>query len=82
MKAGTIAQSQTSAFNVAEYILQKHAAAEPGRLAMTAMKLLHHCQARHHSWEGKAFSPETILAWASGPVCPALYKLHQGYFEV
>ncbi len=39
MKVGTIALSQTSVFDVAEYILQKHAAAEPARPAMTAMKL-------------------------------------------
>ncbi|GHB88346.1 hypothetical protein GCM10010306_099200 [Streptomyces umbrinus] len=39
MKVGTIAQSQTSVFDVAEYILQKHAAAEPDWPAMTAMKL-------------------------------------------
>ncbi|MDQ1031293.1 putative phage-associated protein [Streptomyces umbrinus] len=48
MKVGTIAQSQTSVFDVAEYILQRHAAAEPGRPAMTAMKLqklVYYCQA-------------------------------------
>jgi len=82
MKVGTIAQAQTSAFNVAKYILQKHAVAEPDRPAMTAMKLLHYCQAWHRSWEGRAFSPEAIRAWASGPVCPALYELHQGHFEI
>lgn len=48
MKVGTIAQSQTSVFDVAENILQKHAAAEPDRPAMTAMKLqklVYYCQA-------------------------------------
>ncbi|MEU0942412.1 type II toxin-antitoxin system antitoxin SocA domain-containing protein [Streptomyces canus] len=82
MKVGTIAQAQASAVDVAKYIPQKHAVAEPDRLAMTAMKLFHYCQAWHRSWEGRAFSPETILAWASGPVCPALYELHQDYFEI
>ncbi|MFF8917487.1 Panacea domain-containing protein [Streptomyces sp. NPDC015032] len=85
MKVGTIAQSQTSVFDVAEYILQKHAAAEPDRPAMTAMKLqklVYYCQAWHFAWEGRALFPEAIQAWASGPVCPELYELHQGHFEI
>ncbi|WP_328689855.1 DUF4065 domain-containing protein [Streptomyces phaeochromogenes] len=85
MKAGTIAQAQTADFGVAEYILQKHAAAEPDRPAMTAMKLqklVYYCQAWHLAWEGRASFPEAIRAWASGPVCPALYELHQGHFEI
>ncbi|WP_176709885.1 hypothetical protein [Streptomyces sp. Wb2n-11] len=48
MKVGTIAQSQTSVFDVAEYILQRHAAAKPHQPAMTAMKLqelVYYCQA-------------------------------------
>lgn len=48
MKVGTIAQSRTSVFDVAEYILQKHAAAEPDRPAMTGLKLqklVYSCQA-------------------------------------
>ncbi|MFE0134505.1 hypothetical protein ACFWY6_23530 [Streptomyces sp. NPDC059037] len=44
MKVGTIAQSQTSVFDVAEYILQKHARAEPDRLTMKLQKLVYYCQ--------------------------------------
>lgn len=68
MTAEAVAESQTSVFDVAEYILQKRAAAEPDRPAMTAMKLqklVYYCQ-----------------AWASGHVCPELYVLHQGHFEI
>ena len=85
MTAEAVAESRTSVFDVAEYILQKHAAAELDRLAMTAMKLqklVYYCQAWHLAWEGRALFPEAIQAWASGPVCPALYELHQGHFEI
>lgn len=38
---------------------------------MTAMKLQkldYYCQAWHLAWEGRAFFPEAIQAWASEPV--------------
>ncbi|MGW1784893.1 Panacea domain-containing protein [Streptomyces sp. NPDC002143] len=86
MRVGTIAHSQTSVFDVAAYILQKRAAAEPDRPAMTAMKLqklVYYCQAWHFlAWEGRALFPKAIQAWASGPVCPALYEVHQSHFEI
>ncbi|MFJ1733259.1 hypothetical protein [Streptomyces sp. NPDC088254] len=50
MTAEAVAESQTSVFAAAEYILQKRAAAEPDRPAMTAMKLqklVYYCQAWH-----------------------------------
>ncbi|WP_405775956.1 type II toxin-antitoxin system antitoxin SocA domain-containing protein [Streptomyces sp. NBC_01538] len=42
----------------------------------------YYCQAWHRAWEGRALFPEAIQAWASGPVCPELYELHQGHFEI
>ena len=50
--------------------------------AMKLQKLVYYCQAWHLAWEGRALFPEAIQAWASGPVCPELYVLHQGYFTV
>ncbi|MGW0920666.1 Panacea domain-containing protein [Streptomyces sp. NPDC002755] len=46
--------------------------------AMKLQKLVYYCQAWHLVWEGRALFPEAIRAWASGPVCPAVYELHQG----
>ncbi|MEV7870104.1 hypothetical protein AB0P17_29350 [Streptomyces sp. NPDC088124] len=37
---------------------------------------------RDEAPEARALFPEAIQAWASGPVCPALYELHQGHFEI
>ncbi|WP_371651751.1 Panacea domain-containing protein [Streptomyces mirabilis] len=46
------------------------------------MKFVYYCQAWHLAWEGRALFPEAIRAWASGPVCPALYELHPSHFEI
>ncbi|MDP9903234.1 Panacea domain-containing protein [Arthrobacter bambusae] len=80
-----MAESQTSVFDVAEYILAKHAADHPEHPRMTTMKLqklVYYCQAWHLVWEGHALFPEVIQAWASGPVCTALYELHKGHFQI
>jgi uncharacterized phage-associated protein len=64
--------------DVAAYIL--------GRLgAMTAMKLQKLCYysyGYHLAWEERALFPERFEAWANGPVCPELYQLHRGRFEL
>ncbi|BAS11810.1 conserved hypothetical protein [Arthrobacter sp. Hiyo8] len=72
-------------FDVAEYILAKHAVEHPENPQMTTMKLqklVYYCQAWHLAWDGWAMFPEEIQAWASGPVCPALYEVHRGIFAV
>ena len=52
---------------------------------MTAMKLeklVYYSQAWSLVWDERALFPERIEAWANGPVCPDLYRLHQGRFRV
>lgn len=74
-----------SVFDVAEYILEKHAAEHPESPQMTTMKLqklVYYCQAWHLVWDGRPMFPEEIQAWASGPVCPAPYEVHRGVFTV
>lgn len=64
--------------DVAAYIL--------GRLgAMTAMKLqklCYYCYGYHLAWEERQLFPEGFEAWANGPVCPELYLLHRGRFQL
>lgn len=67
-----------SVFDVAKYILQK-------RGEMTAMKLqklVYYSQAWSLVWDEKPLFPETIRAWANGPVVPDLYYVHKGAFIV
>lgn len=76
---------QTSVFDVAEYILEKHAQANPERPRMSAVKLqilVYYCQAWHLVRDCGQLFPEEFQAWANGPVCPALYELHKGHFEI
>ncbi|MFF8902543.1 Panacea domain-containing protein [Streptomyces lydicus] len=49
---------------------------------MKLQRLVYYCQAWHLAWAGNALFPERLLAWASVPVCPELYELHQGHFTV
>lgn len=65
-------------YDVAAYILRK-------RGPMTAMKLQKLCYysyGYHLAWEGKSLFPEPFEAWANGPVCPALYRMHRGQFNL
>lgn len=64
--------------DVAAYVLDK-------RGPMTAMKLQKLCyyaQAWHLVWEEQPLFGERFEAWANGPVCPDLYVLHRGRFQV
>ncbi|WP_284982347.1 type II toxin-antitoxin system antitoxin SocA domain-containing protein [Arthrobacter sp. efr-133-TYG-118] len=79
------APTTTTVFDVAEYILSKNAVEHPENPTMSTMKLqklVYYCQAWHLAWDGRTLFPEEIQAWASGPVCPALYEVHRGIFAV
>ena len=65
-------------FDVAEHILSK-----TGRLSTWKLqKLVYYSQAWHLVWDEEPLFEEDIQAWANGPVCPALYHRHQGYFNI
>ena len=64
--------------DVAAYILAR-------RGSMTAMKLqklVYYSQAWALVWDDKPLFSEKIEAWANGPVCPALYALHRGEYQI
>ena len=65
-------------FDVAKYIIEKQ-----GQLtAMKLQKLVYYSQVWTLVWDEKPLFPEVIQAWGKGPVCPDLYKWHQGEFLV
>jgi uncharacterized phage-associated protein len=54
-----------------------------GRMsAMKLQKLCYYSYGCHLAWEERRLFPEPFEAWANGPVCPPLYQLHRGCFEV
>jgi uncharacterized phage-associated protein len=65
-------------FDVATFILSK----QESMPAMKLHKLVYYCQAWSLVWNEEPLFKEPIKAWVSGPVVEALYKLHQGQFEV
>lgn len=67
-----------SILDVAKYILHKL-----GRTTtMKLEKLCYYCQAWSLAWDDVPLFNEDFEAWANGPVCPALYKLHENVFAV
>jgi len=69
--------------DAAQYIIELFR--EKKRFPITAwklQKLVYYCQAWATVWDDKAIFDEPIQAWANGPVCPALYKVHKGNFEI
>lgn len=48
--------------------------------AMKLQKLVYYSQAWSLVWDERPLFPEVIEAWANGPVCPELYRVHQGRF--
>jgi uncharacterized phage-associated protein len=69
--------------DVAAYILdQASRAGEHGVSAMKLQKLCYYSYGYHLAWEERQLFPEPFEAWANGPVCPALYALHRGRFEL
>ncbi len=64
--------------DVAGYVLAKLGAMSAYKL----QKLVYYSQAWHLAWEEVPLFSERIEAWANGPVCPTLYKHHQGMFKI
>ena len=63
-------------FEVAKYILEK----KEKMSTMKLQKLLYYCQAWSLVWEDGPLFPNTIQAWANGPVIPDLFELHKGRY--
>jgi uncharacterized phage-associated protein len=64
--------------DVAAFILRE-------RGSMTAMKLqklVYYSQAWSLVWDERPLFAERIEAWANGPVCPELYQMHRGRFQI
>lgn len=68
-----------SVFDVARYILYKIG---DTITTMKLHKLLYYCQVWHIVWEDKPLFPQTIEAWANGPVVRELFNFHKGMFDI
>ncbi|MGE0768353.1 MAG: Panacea domain-containing protein [Hyphomicrobiaceae bacterium] len=70
-------------FDVARYILAR--LGEQGVLPVTTwklQKLVYYSQAWSAVWSDEPLFGERIEAWANGPVCPDLYAVHRGQFQI
>lgn len=68
----------STVFDVAKYVLKK-----TGKITtMKLQKLVYYCQAWSLAWDGVPLFDEDFQAWANGPVCPELFRLHHGKFVV
>lgn len=67
-----------SIFDVATYILNKIGTIS----TMKLQKLCYYSQAWSLAWDGVPLFEEEFEAWANGPVSPALFCAHKGYFVV
>lgn len=65
-------------FDVAKYILEKQGSMSTWKL----QKLCYYVQAWHYTWTEKRLVKEDFQAWRNGPVCPELFKIHQGKFMI
>lgn len=63
---------------VAKYILQKQGEISTLKL----QKLCYYAQAWYLAWEETPLFNEDFEAWANGPVCPELFRVHKGKFSV
>lgn len=64
--------------DVAAYILEK----QGSMTTMKLQKLVYYAQAWALVWDERPLFKARVEAWASGPVVPALYRLHRGQFKV
>lgn len=65
-------------FDVSAYILR-----QTGPIThMKLQKLVYYSQAWSLVWDEKPLFREEIEAWANGPVCPDLYRAHQGEYTI
>jgi uncharacterized phage-associated protein len=65
-------------FDVAQYILE----CRGEMTAMKLQKLVYYSQAWHIAWTDDVLFDSRIEAWADGPVCTELFKVHRGSFRV
>lgn len=65
-------------FDVAQFILER----QGEMTAMKLQKLAYYSQAWHIAWTDNVLFPNRIEAWADGPVCPDLFRVHRGFFRV
>jgi len=65
-------------FDVAKYILEKKGQMSTWKL----QKLCYYSQAWTLAWGGEQLFDEDFQAWSNGPVCPDLYRQHQGKYMV
>ncbi len=64
--------------DVAKYVLQQLGETT----SMKLEKLVYYCQAWSLVWDGVPLFEEDFEAWANGPVCPQLFRVHQGLFLI
>ena len=67
-----------SVFDVAKYVLNKEGSMSTWKL----QKLCYYSQAWSLAWTEEPIFQEDFEAWANGPVCPELFRSHQGLFNV
>jgi len=67
-----------SVLDVAQYILRKHGPMSTWKL----QKLAFYAQAWHSVWADHPLFADRYEAWANGPVSPALYEKHRGFFTI
>lgn len=67
-----------SIIDVAKYILDKCGS----MTTMKLQKLCYYSQAWFLAWNELPMFDEDFEAWANGPVCPGLFRLHRGRFIV
>ncbi len=72
----------TKVADVARYILDKLCTEDKSITAWKLQKLVYYSQAWSLVWDERKLFEERIEAWADGPVCPELYKLHQGKLDL
>ena len=65
-------------FDVAKYILTKEGTMSTWKL----QKLCYYSQAWHIAWTEHPLFEEKFEAWANGPVCPDLFRIHKGKFLI
>lgn len=68
----------TSIIDVAKYILERQGTMS----TMKLQKLCYYSQAWCLAWEEQPLFNEDFQAWANGPVCPELFKLHRHKFSI
>ena len=65
-------------YDVAQYILEQKSEIT----AIKLQKLVYYCQAWALVWIDGPLFPDSIEAWANGPVVPALYLKHRTQYNV